>query len=71
MCGHGRQDAPGFAMWIVALHGVKGLESVSASNHVETAVEDSDTKLQSPSAHGGDLSPRVPTQTVLLDTCGT
>lgn len=68
--GHRRHDAPGLAVGVVTLHGVEGLESVSAAHHVQTAVEDSDTKLQPPSTHGGYLPPRVPTQAVLLDIGG-
>ena len=61
VCGHGRHDAPGLAVRVVTLHSVEGLESISAAHHIETAVEDSYTELQSPSAHGGHLSPCVPT----------
>lgn len=71
VCGHGRHDAPGLAVRVVTLHSVKGLESISAAHHVETAVEDGYTKLQPPPAHGGYLPPRVPTQAVLLDACST
>lgn len=69
--GHGRHDAPGLAVRVVTLHSVEGFESVSAAHHVETAVKDSYAELQSATAHGGDLPPRVPTQTVLLDAGGT
>lgn len=69
--GHGRHDAPGLAVRVVALHSVQGLEPISAAHHIEAAVEDGYTKLQSPPAHGGHLSPRVPTQAVLLDARST
>lgn len=71
VCGHGRHDAPGFTVWVVTLHSVEGLESVSASDHVETPVQHGHAKLKSPPAHGGYLPPGVPAQTVLLNTGGT
>lgn len=71
VCGHGWHDAPSLAVRVVTLHSVEGLESISASHHIETAVEDGYAKLESPSAHGGHLPPCVLTQTVLLDTGGT
>lgn len=71
VCGHGRHDAPCLAVWVVTLHSVEGLESISAAHHIETAIQDGYTKLQSPSTHGSYLPPRVPTQTVLLDTGST
>lgn len=45
VCGHGGHDTPGFAVWVVTLHSVECLESVSPSNYVETPVEDCYTKL--------------------------
>lgn len=68
---HGRHDAPGLAVWVVTLHGVKGLESVSAAHHIEASVKDGYTKLQPPSTHGGYLCPSVPTQAVLLNASST
>lgn len=71
VCGHGRQHAPGLAVWIVTLHSVKGLESISAAHHIEAAIEDGYTKLKSPSTHRGHLRPPVLAQAVLLNASGT
>lgn len=71
VCGHGRHDTPRLAVRVVALHSVQGLESISAAHHIEAAVKDGYTKLQSPPTHGGHLPPCVPTQAVLLDACST
>lgn len=71
VCGHGRHDAPRLAVRVVTLHSVEGLESISAAHHIKTAVKDGYTELQSTPTHGGYLSPRVPTQAVLLDACRT
>lgn len=71
VCRHGGHDAPGLAVWVVTLHGVEGLESISAAHHIEAPVEDGDAKLQSPSAHRGHLCPCVPAQAVLLNASST
>lgn len=71
VCGHWGHDTPRLAVWVVTLHSVEGLESISAAHHIETAVEDSYAKLQSASTHGRDLPPGVPTQAVLLNAGST
>ena len=64
--GHGRHGGPHFAVGVVALGHVGGLQAVPSSHHVQLVVDHRHPELEPAAVHGAHLDPRVGAQVVLL-----
>lgn len=69
--GYGWHGTPGSLSGVEALDRVECFQSISATDHVQLVIKDSDTKLQPSRRHVAHRFPFVETGVVPLDTDGT
>jgi len=66
MSAHRRHHRPLFLLRVKTLDGIQSLETITASDHKQQTVNDTDPELKTSPVHVGDLRPTVLTQIVFL-----